>query len=48
MICEEYGIQIIMTTHDKAFVDIADKKFVVELGEDNYATVSDWKYTHTR
>ena len=41
MICEEYGIQIIMTTHDKAFVDIADKKFVVELGEDNYATVSD-------
>lgn len=41
MVCEEYGIQIIMTTHDKAFVDIADKKFVVELGEDNYATVSD-------
>ena len=41
MICEEYGIQIIMTTHDKAFVDIADKKFVVELGDDNYATVSD-------
>lgn len=40
MICEEYGIQIIMTTHDKAFVDIADRKFVVELGEDNYATVS--------
>lgn len=41
MICEEYGIQIIMTTHDKAFVDIADKKFVVELEEDSYATVSD-------
>ena len=39
-ICQEYGIQIIMTTHDKAFVDIADKKFVVELGEDSYATVS--------
>lgn len=41
MICQEYNIQIIMTTHDKAFVDIADKKFVVELGEDSYATVHD-------
>lgn len=41
MVCQEYGIQIIMTTHDKAFVDIADKKFIVELGEDSYATVSD-------
>ena len=39
MVCKEYNIQIIMTTHDKAFVDVADKKFVVELGDDNYATI---------
>lgn len=40
MICKEYGIQIIMTTHDKAFMDIADKKFVLEQDKDNYATIS--------
>lgn len=39
MVCKEYNIQIIMTTHDKAFVDVADKKFVVELGDDNYAII---------
>ena len=40
MVCEDYKIQIIMTTHDKAFVDIADKKFVIGLNEDNYAVIS--------
>lgn len=43
MICKEYSIQIIMTTHDKAFMDIADKKFILEADKDNYATISNGK-----
>ena len=39
MVCKDYHIQIIMTTHDKTFVDIADKKFVLSQDDENYATV---------
>lgn len=40
MICEDYDIQIIMTTHDKAFIDMADKKFTVELDDEEYSYIS--------
>lgn len=36
MLCKEYGIQIIMITHESSYIQIADHKFVLSLNSEGY------------
>ena len=36
VLCKEYGIQIIMITHESSYIHIADKKFVLSLNDEGY------------
>lgn len=39
-ICQEYNIQVIMVTHDKEFINVADKLFTFTLDNEGFSSVS--------